>query len=203
MPAGGDDPRTVLHWHDFICPFCYVGQQRNEILIQHGLEVVELPFQAHPDIPPGGISAGPRVGPMYAMLEREAKEAGLPLRWPPRVPNSRLALAAAEWSRRHQPTGFPQLHRELFAAHFALGEDLEDPAVIDRHARASGINLAAMHAAIADGSAERSVTEDEAIGRKYGVQGTPAWLLDRQLIMGLRPAAEFERLAEQVMHASR
>jgi hypothetical protein len=33
-------------------------------------------------------------------------------------------------------------------------------------------------------------------GHKYGVQGTPAWLLGERLIAGLRPAAEFERLAE-------
>ena len=193
----GDEPGIVLHWYDFICPFCYVGQQRNAILIQHGLDVGELAFQAHPDVPRGGIAARPRQGPMYAMLEREAREAGLPLRWPLRLPNSRLALSAAEWSRRHQPAGFPQLIRDLFEAHFALGENLEDPAVIDRHARASAIDVAAMHAALADGSATAAVTAAERIGRKHGVQGTPAWLLDQQLIMGLRPAAEFERLAEQ------
>jgi predicted DsbA family dithiol-disulfide isomerase len=133
---------------------------------------------------------------MYAMLEREAKEAGLPLHWPPRLPNTRRALAAAEWSRRHQPRAFPQFHKDLFDAHFVLGEDLEDPAVIDRHASESGIDLAALHAALADDSAAAAVTEAEMIGRKYGVQGTPAWLLGERLIAGLRPAPEFERLAE-------
>ena len=34
------------------------------------------------------------------------------------------------------------------------------------------------------------------MGRKYGVQGTPSWLLGQRLITGLRSAAEFERLAE-------
>src|SRR6266481_3007490 len=53
-----DSPETVLHWYDFLCPFCYVGLQRNAILVRHGLHVVKLPFQAHPDIPPGGIAAG-------------------------------------------------------------------------------------------------------------------------------------------------
>jgi acetyl esterase/lipase len=48
------------------------------ILARNGFHVVELPFQAHPDIPPGGVPAGPRTGPTYAMLEREAREAGLP-----------------------------------------------------------------------------------------------------------------------------
>jgi len=196
MRAGKMDPRTVLHWYDFLCPFCYVGQHRTAILVRHGLRVVELPFQAHPDIPLGGIPAGPRDGPIYAMLEREAEEAGLPLNWPARLPNTRRALAAAEWTRRHHPRASPQFHKGLFDAHFVLGEDLEDPAVIDRHASESGIEVAALHAALADDSAAAAVTEAEMIGRKYGVQGTPAWLVGERLIAGLRPAAEFERLAQ-------
>jgi len=198
-----DDPRTVLEWYDFICPFCYVGQQRTAILVRHGLHVVGLPFQIHPEIPPGGITAGPRDAPMYAMLEREAKDAGLTLRWPPRLPDTRRALSTAEWTRRHQPRAFPRLREALFAAHFVLGEDLEDPAVIDRHASESDVNLAALHAALADGSAELAVKEAETIGRKHGVQGTPAWLLDQQLITGLRPTAEFEQLAEHAMQLAR
>ncbi len=194
-----NNPRTVLHWYDFLCPFCYVGQQRNAILIRHGLHVDELAFQAHPDIPLGGIPAGPRNGPMYATLEREAKEAGLPLRWPARLPNTRQALAAAEWVRRNQPSGFSQLHRELFEAHFVLGEDLEDIAVINRHARSSDIDLTALHASLEDGNAANFVVATEMIGRKYGVQGTPAWLLGQRLITGLRSTAEFDSLAEYTL----
>jgi 2-hydroxychromene-2-carboxylate isomerase len=164
--------------------------------MRYGLDVVALPFQAHPDIPPGGIPAGPRHGLMYAMLEREASEAGLPLNWPPHLPDTRRTLAAAEWARRHQPGVFHQFHKDLFAAHFVLREDLEDPAVIDRHARESGVDVAALHAGLADGSAAAAVTEAETIGRKFGVRGTPAWLLAQRLIFELRPAAEFERLAK-------
>jgi predicted DsbA family dithiol-disulfide isomerase len=171
--------------------------------VGRGFDVVELPLQAHPDIPPGGIPAGPRNGPMFSMLEREAREAGLPLNWPPHLPDTRRALAAAEWVRRHQPEDFPALHRKLFAAHFVLGEDLEDPAVIDAHARGSGIDLAALHVALADGSATAAVVEAEMTAGKYGVQGTPAWLLTQRLITGLLPAAEFKRLAEQAMQLSR
>lgn len=198
-----DDPRTVLNWYDFLCPFYYVGQSRTAILVRHGLHVVELPFQAHPDIPPGGIPAGPRNGPMYVMLEREAREAGLPLHWPQRLPDTQRALAAAEWARRHQPGVFPQLHKDLFAAHFVLGEDLGDPAVIDRYASELNIDLAALHAALADDSAEATVMEAEMIGRQYGVQGTPAWLLAQRLITGLLPAAEFERLAQHATESVR
>jgi hypothetical protein len=47
-----------------------------------------------------------------------------------------------------------------------------------------------------------AVTEAEMIGREYGVQGTPAWLLDKRLITGLRSAAELERLAEYALQSA-
>jgi hypothetical protein len=78
----------VLHWYDFLCPFCHVGRQHNTIFESHGFEVVDLPFQAHPDIPLGGRAAGQRSGPMYACIEAEARAAGLPLVWPDRLPNT-------------------------------------------------------------------------------------------------------------------
>jgi predicted DsbA family dithiol-disulfide isomerase len=198
-----DGAETVLHWYDFTCPFCYVAQQRNAILRRHGFQLIQLPFQAHPDIPPGGISAGPRQGPLYAMLEAEARKAGLPLHWPRHLPNSRMALAAAEWTRQHQRRVFPPLQQALFEAHFALGEDLEDLAVIDHHASRWGIDLGALHAALADGSALAAVTEAELLGRRYGVQGTPAWLVDQRLIVGLRPGVEFEALAGHALELRR
>jgi predicted DsbA family dithiol-disulfide isomerase len=193
-----DDPRTVLHWYDFLCPFCYVGQSRDVILKRHALTVIELPYQAHPDIPPGGVAAGARNGPMYAQLERQAEEAGLPLRWPSRLPNTRRALAAAEWVRLAYPDLSEQLNKDLFSAHFAQGEDLGDPAVIDRHAQALGVDLDALHAALAEPGAEAAVARSEALGQEFGVRGTPAWWLSGQLISGLLPAADFERLAASI-----
>src|SRR4051794_5771773 len=87
-----DDPRIVLHWYDLLCPFCYVAQGRNEILRRRGFVVTELPFEAHPEIPATGTEAGPRQGAMYAKLEREARDDGLILHWPARLPNTRRAL---------------------------------------------------------------------------------------------------------------
>jgi predicted DsbA family dithiol-disulfide isomerase len=197
------NPRMVLHWYDFLCPFCYVGQNRTAILIQHGLDVVELPFQVHPDIPSVGVAAGSRNGAMYSNLEREAKEAGLSLSWPRRLPNTRRALAAAEWVRRHQPEKFPQFHKDLFAAHFVLGEDIGDPVAIDRHATDLGVDVDGLHASLTDGTAFAAVRDAETIGHRYGVQGTPAWFIAHRLISGLLPAVEFERLAEAAMQLRR
>ena len=194
---------VVLHWFDFLCPFCYVGQQRNRILEQRGLDIVHLPFQIHPEIPPEGIEAGPRSGPMYANLEREAAQAGLPLNWPSRLPGTRTALSAAEWVRLHRPDVSDEFNRRLFAAHFALGEDLGDIAVIDRHADDLSIDLDALNGAIADGSAGASLAEAEAIGARFGVRATPSWHIAGELVSGLLPQPEFDRLADSALRQAR
>jgi len=52
----------------------------------------------------------------------------------------------------------------LFAAHFALGEDLGDRATVDRHAAGAGIDPDALDRAFADGSALRDLHRVEAPG---------------------------------------
>jgi predicted DsbA family dithiol-disulfide isomerase len=120
----------------------------------------------------------------------------LPLVWPDRLPNTRMALAAAEWTRRHVPQCFRALEKALFAAHFALGEDLGDRGVIDAHAGEAGVETAAMNAALDDGSAYDLVNRSEAIGKSLGVRGTPAWFVSGRLIPGLYPREQFEQLAQ-------
>ena len=191
-----DELHPVLHWYDFVCPFCYVGQHRTVILERAGLDVVALPFQAHPDIPSGGVLAGRRRGAIYAMLEQEATAAGLVLNWPTRIPDSRRALATSEWVRRHQPDAFAELRRALFEAHFVRGEDIDDPEVLTRYAARLSIDTGAVHNVLADGTAYATVTRAELTGRRCGVDGTPAWMVAGRLLVGLRPASAFQRLAE-------
>ncbi|HEY9347419.1 MAG TPA: DsbA family protein [Inquilinus sp.] len=195
----GDDPgglRRVLHWYDFLCPYCYVGQQRNAIFEDHGFDVIDIPLQAHPEIPLEGRAVGERSGPMVAHIEAEARAAGLLLVWPDRLPNTRMALAAAEWVRRHVPASFPWLEKSLFAAHFVLGEDLGDRDVIEGHAAAAGVDITAMRAALDDGSAYALVDQSEALARRLGIHGTPVWLVAGRMVPGLFPRDQFEKLAQ-------
>jgi predicted DsbA family dithiol-disulfide isomerase len=195
---GIPEAKTAWHWFDFTCPFCYVARGRNEILSRFGFLVVELPFQAHPEIPAEGVAMGPRAGKMYERLEREARDAGLPLRWPARLPNSRYALAAAEWVRRHHAIGFAPLYRQLFLSHFGSGEDIGDAALVDRYAALVGADLALLRRAMSDGTANAAVNESELAARGVGVVGTPVWLVEDRLVEGLQPKALFERLGREV-----
>jgi predicted DsbA family dithiol-disulfide isomerase len=198
-----DERRRVLHWYDFACPFSYVGQSRNALLIEAGFEVVPLPFQAHPGMPRGGLPVKPGRGPGYSVLEQEARAVGLALRWPRRIPHTRRALAAAEWVRRNQPAVFPEFQRSLFEAHFVDGDDIDDQAVIDRHAGATGVDARSLHFALADGTAVGAVSQAEWIGRQLGLDGTPAWLVDGRLMIGLQPASAFQLLTPVTVRVGR
>lgn len=187
--------RNAFHWYDFLCPFCYVGETRSAVLERQGIKITDLPFEAHPDIPPEGRAMPTREGPVYAMIEAEAREAGLPLVWPARLPNTRMALAAAEWARRRAAESFPTFRKALFAAHFAMGEDLGDRETIVKHAVASGIAAAAIEGALDGTEAFDWVDRSEAMARSLGVNGTPAWFVGGRLVAGLYPTDQFEQLA--------
>ncbi|GAA3433591.1 DsbA family oxidoreductase [Kutzneria kofuensis] len=164
----------VRHWFDFMCPFCYIAQHRNGILERHGIEVVHLPFQIHPEIPEGGLRAGPRVGPMYENLEREAAAAGLALNWPARLSTTRRALSVAEWIRRTAPDKSGDFNRRMFHAYFVDGQDLGDPAVIERHAARADIDVDALREALSDGTAETWLAEANSPARKPAFGPRPA-----------------------------
>jgi predicted DsbA family dithiol-disulfide isomerase len=93
------------------------------------------------------------------------------------------------------PSAFARLHASLFAAHFALGEDLGDPAVVIRHAAAAGVKAGAVRAALADGSALRALEQSEAAARRCGVRGAPAWKIGDHVISGLQRRTDFEEAA--------
>jgi predicted DsbA family dithiol-disulfide isomerase len=169
---------VVWYWYDLLCPFSYVGQDVPGILREQGLEVIGLPLQLHPEVPPGGIPMGSQDAALRDILEQEAHKCGLELRWPTRLPNSRPALAAVEWVREHEPAAFTTFQSALFQAHFVLGDDIELRSVIESHAAASGVYVPILRAALADGSADSAVVRAHRSALSLGMRWTPAWLGD-------------------------
>jgi predicted DsbA family dithiol-disulfide isomerase len=186
---------TVDHWFDFICPFCYVGQDRNRILRAHGIEVVDHPLQIHPEIGPGGALAGPRVGRTYVFLADEAEAAGLPLVWRDRIPYSRPALSAYLWLRERRPEVAERFLTRVFDAYFGHGDDIEPEELLLRLASDAGADPADLHAAFSGSSADDHLGAERRSAAEHGVEGTPYWSARGQDVPGLRPRAWFESWA--------
>ena len=188
----GNSDKIAYQWYDLTCPFCYVAQSRNKILQANGYNVISLPFQAHPEIPAEGLYMGKRKGPMYELLQKEATEANLPLCWPERLPNSRYALALAEQVRRHHPDLFPAVKERLYAAHFALNEDLGSMEFVDGCLNRLGIRKQETKEWIESGQAFEDLRASQENAQRIGVTGTPAWMLDGRLIVGLPAISDLD-----------
>jgi predicted DsbA family dithiol-disulfide isomerase len=189
---------TVEHWYDFMCPFCYIAQDRNKVLREHGVLVVEHGLQIHPEIGAGGAPAGPRVGPSYGLLAREAAAAGLPLNWSDRMPYSRPALAAAEWIGHAHPASRDDFAESVFAAYFGEQRDIESLELLADLAEKAGADSDLLRRAVTSGEAFELLDRSEALGRMYGVNSTPTWVAGDQRVSGLRDREWFADWAESL-----
>jgi predicted DsbA family dithiol-disulfide isomerase len=183
-------------WSDYLCPWCYLGRDRTKLLEELGVDVTPLPFDLHPEIPPGGspVRSGGRLSQVFARIAVECAELGMPFEPPRTVPNTRQALEAAEMVRQHWPASFDGFDDSLFRAVFVDGDDLGDPAVVDDRAEAAGVPVEELRAMLADGSGSHAVERSMAGAREVGVTATPAWLLESGLLVpGVQPRATLER----------
>ena len=173
----------AICWSDYLCPWCYLGQHRDQLLIDLGVTVVHLPYELHPEIPREGRPVRPdgRLRTTFDRLETACDEAGMPFRRPTRMPNTRRALETAEWVRQHEPQAFPAVHRGLFDAHFATGDPIDDPGVIDDIVAAAGADAIAIRDAVDTGRSAPLVDASMVEARAAGIVSTPTWLVDGRL----------------------
>lgn len=166
-------------WSDYLCPWCYVGQDRSAQMEALGLTVVHRPFELHPEIPPGGrrIRPGGRLGPTLSRIAAECDKIGLAFQPPERMPNTRRALETAEWVRIHHEGAAAAVHAGLFHAHFGAGLAIDDPDVVDQIVRDAGAPADEVRDALASGAAGPLVDASMAEARSAGVSSTPTWVL--------------------------
>jgi len=193
---------TVVVWSDYLCPWCYLGLDREQQLVDLGLDVVIRPFELHREIPIGGreLRDGGRTAMVFDHVGSECESVGLPFRRPARSPNTRAVLGAAEHVRLTQPDVFPALHRALFAAHFAEGRDIGDDAVVDEIIESCGGDPTPVRAAVDSGVAQEALEASMAEAWDHEVTGTPAFLLPSGFVIpGVQDRETMARIAQRLL----
>ena len=192
----------VTVWSDYLCPWCYLGLDREQQLVDLGIEVTMRPYELHPEIPIGGreMRDGGRTAAVFDHVGRECESVGLPFRRPAKSPNTRTVLGAAEHVRLTQPAVFDALHRALFAAHFAEGRDIEDRNVVDELIASCGGDPAPVRAAVDDGTAQAELQASMAEAFEHEVTGTPAFLMPSGFVIpGVQERETMQRIAERLL----
>jgi len=202
-------------WSDVACPFCFIGKRNIEDALaqfEHAdeVEVRWRSFQLAPDAPldvPGtqlehlAQKYGRTLEEAAQMQERVvrmAAESGLELH-PDRVRLTntfdahRLLQLAAEVGRQDE------LKERLLQAYHADGEHLGDPATLTRLAVEAGLPEDRVAATLAGHDFTTEVRWDVEQAVDFGLQGVPAFILDRK--MGLTGAQPPEVLLQGLRKA--
>lgn len=154
-----------------------------------------MPFDLHPEYPREGVPRSQleeRYGPsIHERTRRAVEAAGLRFDPPPRIPNSRHALAVTELAR---DLGLHEsVHSRLMHAYWSEAADIGDDAVLLDLASEAGVPRGDAEAALGDGPYAERVQVSTRAAHAHGINAIPAFVLDeRLLVMGAQPHRVFE-----------
>jgi predicted DsbA family dithiol-disulfide isomerase len=154
-----------------------------------------LPFDLHPEYPPGGIPRGElhaRYGEDTIDRTRATVEAsGLRYHPPDLVPNSRKALEVTELARDHGLHG--AVHTRLMHAYWSEGANIGDEETLLELVAEAGLDRSSAEHALADHAYANRVDSSTRQAQLHGIHAIPAFVLDKQLLLlGAQPHDVFE-----------
>ncbi len=195
-------PLDLTLFSDFVCPWCYLAERStiHRLESEYDVQVDWVGFELHPEIPLGGLPTTalfpePMLQAMLGPLQAAAARMDLPLIPPAHVPNTRSALAVAEYGRLN---GGLDAYRHLaMDAFWAEGRDIEDREVLGDLAEQAGMDADAALAFAFSDAGEQAVAARRSIASERGVTAIPTVLLGRLPILGFQPYDVFSRAAER------
>jgi predicted DsbA family dithiol-disulfide isomerase len=198
------EPIELEVFSDYVCPWCYLGDNRVKRLKQEfNITVKLVHFPLHPETPSDGKSLadlfgrGPdelKVGhdQMQGLMDAE----GLPYNQRSHTYNSRLAQEIGSWAET-QPGG-DVIHDKFYEAYFVDRCNVGDVEVIIDVVKSAGLDEAEARKVIAERSFKEAVDNDWAKSRGYGVTGVPTFVSSGQGLVGAQPYEVLEQLMTAV-----
>jgi predicted DsbA family dithiol-disulfide isomerase len=187
---------------DYVCPFCYVGQDVvNKLKENYDVEVDWSPFYLRPDTPPEGTKLPPDAqkhmqGRSDWFFSR-AKAAGMTMVFPDFLPNTRLAHEATEFAR--EKGRLEEFHSRVFRLYYAEGRDISSWEVLREAATDAGLDGDEMQNAVESGKYRDLVAGKIAEAQELGIEGVPTYILnDRYAIVGAQPYELFEQAVKKL-----
>jgi predicted DsbA family dithiol-disulfide isomerase len=197
---------------DFICPWSYIGKRQFDAAVSSfaddrpdvEVRVRWTPYFLDPSIPPQGLpfrksltaKAGEEAAAdaMLAQVREAGRNAGIDfaLERIAVLPNTLRAhrLIYKTQTDGLSPTTLNQLVEGIFSAYFSHGENIGDPLVLGRIARACGREEApVLSYLLADDDVE-AVNALARLGGAMGIGGVPCFVFNRDFVLsGAQPAA--------------
>jgi predicted DsbA family dithiol-disulfide isomerase len=194
------DPVLLEVFTDYVCPWCYLGDNRvKKLKRNYDITVRLVHFPLHPETPAEGrtlldlFGGGPenikaKNTRMKGLMETE----GLPYSERSHTYNSRLAQEIGTWAET-QPGG-NAIHDKFFEAYFVDRRNIGDVDVIIDVVKSVGLDEQEARAVLAQRRFEAAVDADWEKSRSYGVTGVPTFVSNGQGLVGAQPYETLQQL---------
>jgi predicted DsbA family dithiol-disulfide isomerase len=176
---------------DFICPFCYIGFATvRKLKPEFDLDVAWRGFQIHPDWPAEGMPASEFRRDMspetrraiWTRIGEMAGAAGVAMKPPELLTNSRLALEAAEFAAE---LGKGEAFEErVYRAYFNDGLNIGRQGVLAELAADVGIDREDLNVALESNHYTLRLKNNAMIAHKRNVDGVPTFFVGEYPLVG-------------------
>ncbi len=189
---------------DYVCPWCYLGDNRVKKLKQnYDITVRLVHFPLHPETPAEGrtlldlFGGGPdnikaKNIRMKGLMEAE----GLPYNERSHTYNSRLGQEIGTWAETQ--SGGNAIHDKFFEAYFVDRRNLGDVEVIVDVVKSAGLDEREARAVLAERRFKDAVDTDWDKSREYGVTGVPTFVSNGQGLVGAQPYETLQQLMVKI-----
>jgi len=194
------DPVLLEVFTDYVCPWCYLGDNRvKKLKRNYDITVRLVHFPLHPETPAEGrtlldlFGGGPEnIEAKNTRMKSLMGAEGLPYSERSHTYNSRLAQEIGTWAET-QPGG-NAIHDKFFEAYFVDCRNIGDVDVIVDVVKSVGLDEREARAVLAERRFEAAVDADWEKSRSYGVTGVPTFVSNGQGLVGAQPYEALQRL---------
>jgi predicted DsbA family dithiol-disulfide isomerase len=191
----------VVMFADFICPYCYIGQERMEQLARDYDVVPQWrPYWLHPETPLQGARLPQTADPDRARttlewLQEMAPEKAARIRFPGKLQYSFLAFEAVEFA---QDRGLAlRFTSAVYDALWVQGRDIAQVSTLQEAAAGAGLDAEEMGRALRERGYMERALRAVAASKDAGVTSTPTYILGRTAIKGWHYYEVFQTVMEK------
>jgi predicted DsbA family dithiol-disulfide isomerase len=199
--AQSEAPFRVVMFADFICPYCYIGQERMEQLARdYDVRPLWRPHWLHPETPPEGAPfpqdvSRERARATAEWLKEMAQEKAARMRFPDKLQCSFFAFEAVEFAQ-DQAHALP-FTSAVYDALWVEGKDIASMTTLQEAAAKVGLDAEEMGRALRERRYMQRTFDAIAASRNAGIVSTPTYILGRTAIKGWHYYEVFQTVMEK------
>ncbi|SMG60436.1 DsbA family oxidoreductase [Paraburkholderia susongensis] len=210
------EPLEIRITHDFICPWCWIGETKLEEAIaaegaSENVKYVFVPYELNPDMPQEGrdrkayrtakFGSWARSQAMDAHVADEGRLHGLSFDYEKvkRTPNT-MAAHRLVWFAQHEGRDARALVHAIFRAYFTEGRDIGDRGVLTDIAASVGLDRARVNELFASQDGYAQVRKLEAASALASIHAVPYVKLGSEVVSGAQPVPVFRRALRVAMN---